>query len=79
MDRKGNSNGFKPKKGGINGRSDVLDGEIVGAAAPELGIENRGRSMLEKMGWSKGMALGSLSNQGILQQVVSRIELSFRM
>lgn len=47
----------------------VRDGEIVGAAAPELGIENRGRAMLEKMGWSSGTALGALDNKGILQPV----------
>ncbi|KAK0387127.1 hypothetical protein NLU13_5440 [Sarocladium strictum] len=47
----------------------VQDGEIVGAAAPELGVENRGRAMLEKMGWSQGTALGALDNKGILQPV----------
>lgn len=45
------------------------EGEVVGAAAPELGAENRGRAMLEKMGWSKGDALGALDNKGILQPV----------
>lgn len=45
------------------------DGEIVGAAAPELGVDNRGRSMLEKMGWSQGTALGATHNKGILQPV----------
>ena len=46
------------------------DGEIVGAAAPELGVENRGRNMLEKMGWSQGTALGAMDNKGILQPVL---------
>lgn len=45
------------------------EGEIVGAAAPELGIGNRGRTMLEKMGWSCGTALGAEDNKGILQPV----------
>lgn len=45
------------------------DGDIVGAAAPELGVENKGRAMLEKMGWSKGTALGALDNKGILHPV----------
>ncbi|KAI9822354.1 MAG: hypothetical protein M1827_000073 [Pycnora praestabilis] len=45
------------------------DGEVVGATAPELGMENRGRAMLEKMGWSTGTALGSVNNKGILQPV----------
>lgn len=45
------------------------DGDIVGGSAPELGAENRGRAMLEKMGWSSGTALGALNNKGILQPV----------
>jgi hypothetical protein len=45
------------------------DGDIVGGSAPELGVENRGRAMLEKMGWSSGTALGALDNKGILQPV----------
>lgn len=45
------------------------DGDIVGGSAPELGVENRGRAMLEKMGWSTGTALGALNNKGILQPV----------
>ncbi|KAI4221307.1 MAG: hypothetical protein L6R36_006991 [Xanthoria steineri] len=45
------------------------DGEVVGAAAPEIGLENKGRAMLEKMGWSKGTALGALNNKGMLQPV----------
>jgi hypothetical protein len=45
------------------------DGEVVGASAPELGSENIGRGMLEKMGWSKGMALGAHENKGILQPI----------
>jgi hypothetical protein len=45
------------------------DGDVVGGSAPELGAENRGRAMLEKMGWSKGTALGALNNKGILQPV----------
>lgn len=46
------------------------DGDIVGAAAPELGQDNKGRAMLEKMGWSTGTALGALNNKGIMQPVV---------
>lgn len=47
-----------------------LEGEIVGGSAPEIGVENKGRAMLEKMGWSSGTALGALNNKGILQPVV---------
>ncbi|KAH6844911.1 hypothetical protein B0I37DRAFT_378645 [Chaetomium sp. MPI-CAGE-AT-0009] len=47
----------------------LREGEIVGGSVPELGQENKGRTMLEKMGWSKGMSLGALDNQGILEPV----------
>ncbi|KAI9680768.1 MAG: hypothetical protein M1817_004208 [Caeruleum heppii] len=52
------------------------DGEVVGAAAPELGQENRGRAMLEKMGWSTGTALGAVDNKGILQPVAHVVKVS---
>ena len=40
------------------------EGEVVGAAAPEIDVKNRGRSMLEKMGWSRGSGLGAENNKG---------------
>lgn len=52
------------------------DGEVVGASAPELGTNNRGRNMLEKMGWSTGMGLGSVENTGILQPVAHVVKRS---
>jgi hypothetical protein len=55
--------------GGFGGDVSYRDGDVVGASAPELGAENRGRAMLEKMGWSTGTALGALNNKGILQPV----------
>jgi hypothetical protein len=56
--------------GGVNNASvSYRDGDVVGGSAPELGVENRGRAMLEKMGWSSGTALGALNNKGILQPV----------
>ncbi|KAH7085553.1 hypothetical protein BKA63DRAFT_459137 [Paraphoma chrysanthemicola] len=45
------------------------DGDKVGANAPELGPENKGHALMMKMGWSKGMALGTVDNQGILQPI----------
>ncbi|KAL8798432.1 MAG: hypothetical protein Q9182_006660 [Xanthomendoza sp. 2 TL-2023] len=59
------SRGYGGKTAGVS----YHDGEVVGAAAPEIGEENRGRAMLEKMGWSKGTALGALNNKGMLQPV----------
>ncbi|PYH75963.1 hypothetical protein BO82DRAFT_396459 [Aspergillus uvarum CBS 121591] len=62
----------KPAKG-RRGRPDAsatyMDGEVVGASAPEIGAGNRGRAMLEKMGWSIGTPLGATNNKGILQPV----------
>ncbi|KJZ70397.1 hypothetical protein HIM_10201 [Hirsutella minnesotensis 3608] len=52
------------------------DGEVVGGSAPELGTENRGRAILEKMGWSSGTALGATDNKGILQPVTHTMKRS---
>ncbi len=64
-----------PTRGRSGGKAVTYqEGEIVGATAPELGQENKGRAMLEKMGWSKGMALGAFENQGILEPVAQVVE-----
>lgn len=44
-------------------------GSVVAAGAREIRVENRGRAMLEKMGWSKGRALGAAGREGILAPV----------
>ena len=62
--------------GSGNAAAGYRDGEIVGAAAPELNAENKGHAMLEKLGWSKGTALGALDNKGILQPVVHVVKIS---
>ncbi|OHX00219.1 g-patch domain-containing protein [Colletotrichum incanum] len=66
------------RRGGGGGHAGVLyrDGEVVGGSAPELGQENKGRAMLEKMGWSSGTALGALNNKGILQPVAHVVKRS---
>jgi hypothetical protein len=56
-------------RGGGMAAASYRDGDVVGAAAPEIGAGNKGRAMLEKMGWSSGTALGALNNKGILQPV----------
>lgn len=53
--------------GSKRGAVSYEDGEIVGGSAPELAADNKGRTMLEKMGWSSGTALGAINNKGILQ------------
>jgi hypothetical protein len=50
------------------------DGDKVGANAPELGPENKGHALMMKMGWSKGMALGTMDNQGILHPIAHTVK-----
>ncbi|KAL2824723.1 hypothetical protein BDW59DRAFT_81477 [Aspergillus cavernicola] len=52
-----------------HGNVSYMDGDVVGASAPEIGAGNKGRAMLEKMGWSTGTALGATHNKGILLPV----------
>lgn len=59
----------KSKRGAVGGTVSYMDGDVVGASAPEIGAGNRGRAMLEKMGWSSGTALGATDNKGILLPV----------
>lgn len=67
----------KTEKGGKSRPTvSYKDGEVVGARAPELGVENKGRAMLEKMGWSKGMALGADDNKGILQPITHTVKIT---
>lgn len=49
----------RPGRGVNHAAFTLKDGEVVGGGAPELDQANKGRAMLEKMGWSTGMALGS--------------------
>ncbi|OKL62831.1 hypothetical protein UA08_02108 [Talaromyces atroroseus] len=68
----------EPKNNNNRRRSNMaasyLEGEVVGASAPEIGANNKGRAMLEKMGWSTGTALGALNNKGILQPVAQVVK-----
>ena len=70
----GKGAGGVPKRAARGGGSNnaavsYRDGDIVGGSAPELAADNKGRAMLEKMGWSTGTALGALNNKGIMQPV----------
>ena len=76
MDRpkkKGTPSGKGRGGGSATAGASYRDGEIVGAAAPELGQENRGRAMLEKMGWSTGTALGALNNNSGIVQPIAQV------
>lgn len=50
------------------------DGDTVGGTAPEIGRENKGRMMLEKMGYKPGMALGVEGNKGITAPIVAVVK-----
>ena len=58
----------RSNRGGVAAAS-YANGEVVGAAAPEIGSENRGRAMLEKMGWSSGMGIGAVGNKGSVDAI----------
>lgn len=59
----------KSRRGRTDATVSYMDGDVVGGSAPEIGAENKGRAMLEKMGWSIGTPLGSMNNKGILLPV----------
>lgn len=65
--------GWKARKGGgggvAAGGASYMDGDVVGASAPELGSENRGRAMLEKMGWTEGTGIGKVGNKGSVEVI----------
>jgi hypothetical protein len=55
--------------GGVLAGATYMDGEVVGASAPEIGADNKGRAMLEKMGWSSGMGIGKEGNKGGIEVI----------
>ncbi len=73
--KKGTSSGKARGGGFASAGVSYRDGEVVGATAPELGQDNKGRAMLEKMGWSTGTTLGALNNnRGIVQPVAQVVK-----
>jgi hypothetical protein len=76
VDKKGGGRGTGYNNGRVSqGALSYREGEVVGASAPQIGQGNKGHAMLEKMGWTSGMGLGSAENKGILEpvsQVVKR-------
>nr|KAK5446126.1 squalene synthetase-like protein [Exophiala xenobiotica] len=62
----------KARRGGGGGTmsgATYMNGEVVGGSAPELGADNKGRAMLEKMGWTSGMGIGAVGNKGGLDAI----------
>ncbi|RYP03421.1 hypothetical protein DL765_010507 [Monosporascus sp. GIB2] len=64
----------EPRKARGNHFPTYREGDVVGQHAAELGAENKGRTMLEKMGWSKGMALGTVDNKGIMVPITQVVK-----
>ncbi|CCK70757.1 Sqs1p KNAG_0F00880 [Huiozyma naganishii CBS 8797] len=52
----------------------VKEGEVVGETAPEIGKDNVGRRMLEKLGWSVGETLGVEGNKGISEPIMAVVK-----
>lgn len=65
------SGAARPRRmgGGAMSGATYRDGDEVGGSAPEIGSDNKGRAMLEKMGWTAGMAIGAEGNKGSLDHV----------
>lgn len=64
-----NKKSAKASRGRPTSSVSYMEGDVVGASAPEIGAGNKGRAMLEKMGWSLGTPLGAINNKGILLPV----------
>lgn len=52
------------------------DGDVVGVSAPAIGAGNKGRAMLEKLGWTEGVGLGATHNKGILAPIAATVKTS---
>lgn len=81
--RAGKANKFKDKPvksragrgGGFSkAATSYRDGDVVGNGAAELGKENFGHKLMEKMGWTKGMALGK-DGDGLLVPVAHVVKM----
>lgn len=74
--------GEKQQKGKqVKGRSGqdgsrLRDGDLVGADAPEIAMQNKGRQMLEKLGWLRGTGLGAAGNEGMNIPLFATIKIS---
>ncbi|KAK3062390.1 squalene synthetase-like protein, partial [Teratosphaeriaceae sp. CCFEE 6253] len=66
----GAGSGFRARGGGGFDKTGtgLRNGEVVGGSARELGRENFGHRLMEKMGWQAGTALGK-DGEGLLVPV----------
>ncbi|GEQ66820.1 hypothetical protein JCM33374_g483 [Metschnikowia sp. JCM 33374] len=66
----------KKDRSGPKNNAIVREGDIVGGKAPEIGNNNIGRQLLEKLGWVKGEGLGALGNKGISEPLTATVKRS---
>jgi hypothetical protein len=50
------------------------EGDVVGQHASEIASGNKGRLLLEKMGWSQGMSLGTGETRGLMVPIASVVK-----
>lgn len=73
----GNANKDRIRQRNKSGHSAVVpEGHIVGGMAPEIGNNNVGRQLLEKLGWIKGEGLGAHGRKGISEPLVATVKKS---
>ncbi|KAK9456850.1 hypothetical protein V1511DRAFT_495485 [Dipodascopsis uninucleata] len=64
------------KSGGGKAQVKLREGDIVGNNAPEIGSENFGRRLLERMGWKSGTGLGVKGNVGMAVPIMATVKTS---
>lgn len=68
----------KPERSERRAFRHLRDGDIVGNEAFELSKANRGRLMMEKMGYKEGTALGTNKERGLIEPVKVEVRLGKR-
>lgn len=57
-------------------RFHTTEGQVIGKDAPEIGRDNIGRRILEKLGWTNGEGLGAQGNKGISEPLMATVKKS---
>lgn len=70
MDKSAAQHMLSKRASGAGAQGKLRDGMVVGESASELSADNKGRLMLEKMGYKTGMTLG-VGGRGIAEPVMA--------
>jgi hypothetical protein len=70
MDKSAAQHILSKRASGAGPQGKLRDGMVVGESASELSADNKGRLMLEKMGYKTGMTLG-VDGRGIAEPVMA--------